>query len=112
MDRNGDGLYDTSIAYRLGRPVLAEIDPNQDGITDYSVGCDYGKPVTIRTGTGETVVFDAYPSVREIIRGAEDWELRPLSLVITSYSIHYTKLYELRISASERLQRKASLKRT
>ncbi len=80
MDRNGDGIFDTSIAYRLGRPVLAEIDPNQDGIIDYSVGCDYGKPVTIRTGTGETVVFDAYPSVREITRGAEDWELRPLSL--------------------------------
>lgn len=80
LDRNGDGIYDVTTVYRLGRPVLSRLDPNQDGITDFIVGCDYGKPVNILTGSGDRIVFDTYPAVREVVRDTGNWELKPLSL--------------------------------
>lgn len=80
MDRNGDEIFDAGIAYRFGRPVFAEIDLNQDGIADYTVSCELGAPVSMTLADKTTVHFDTYPAVREVHKGNDTWEMRPLSL--------------------------------
>ena len=46
-DSNGDGIVDSRVQYRLGRPVLAFFDADQDGYPDWTVSCDMGSPMTI-----------------------------------------------------------------
>lgn len=63
MTQTGDGIVDSRVRYRLGRPVEAVFDANQDGYSDYSVACDLGEPAVITVGREKTVVtYDKYPA--------------------------------------------------
>jgi hypothetical protein len=80
-DANGDGIIDTRMLYRLGRPVQAEFDRNQDGYPLYTVDCDLGAPTTITGSRGSfTVTYDTYPAVRNVVYGLRKYTLMPLSL--------------------------------
>ncbi len=79
-DANRDGIDDSWVRYRLGRPQLARFDKNQDGKIDYEVSCDIGRPTEIAVGSAETVIFDAYPDVKTVRDGAREYALRPLAL--------------------------------
>ena len=80
-DANGDGINDTQILYRLGRPVQAVFDSDQDGYSDYSVGCDLGLPTTIALRSDKTVItYDTFPSVRSVTDGDREYTLKPLGL--------------------------------
>jgi hypothetical protein len=79
-DQNGDGIIDSRVLYRLGRPYQSAFDPNQDGRPDYVAQCDGGKPVSLRLGDGTLVVFDAYPAVQSVTVGNRSYTMVPLSL--------------------------------
>lgn len=80
-DANGDGIIDSWVRYRLGRPVEAVFDPNQDGYPDYSVACDLGEPAVITVGREKTVVtYDKYPAVRAVTVGEREYTMKPLAL--------------------------------
>jgi hypothetical protein len=77
-DTNGDGIVDSRVQYRLGRPVLALFDSDQDGYPDWMVSCDMGAPVTITGRAGKPVVtYDTYPSVRLVTDGAREYTIVP-----------------------------------
>ena len=80
-DANGDGVTDTYIRYRLGRPVEAVFDRNQDGYPDYSVACDLGEPAVITGCKGNPVInYDTYPSVRTVVDGKREYTMKPKAL--------------------------------
>jgi len=80
-DANRDGMIDTRIRYRLGRPVEAVFDRNQDGYPDYTVDCELGSPAVITTGNGGvTVVYDTYPQVRSVNDHGREYTMKPLAL--------------------------------
>jgi tetratricopeptide (TPR) repeat protein len=80
-DANGDGIVDSWVRYRLGRPVEAVFDANQDGYPDYSVDCDLGEPAVITVGREKTVVtYDKYPAVRTVTVGEREYTMKPLAL--------------------------------
>ena len=80
-DANADGIVDSWIRYRLGRPVEAAFDANQDGYPDYEVACDLGEPAVITVKNPEAVVsYDRYPAVRSVREGEREYTLKPLAL--------------------------------
>ena len=80
-DANGDGIADSWIRYRLGRPVEASFDANQDGYPDYAVACDLGEPAVITVKNPAAVVsYDRYPAVRSVREGEREYTLKPLAL--------------------------------
>jgi hypothetical protein len=77
-DANGDGIVDSRVQYRLGRPVLALFDSDQDGYPDWTVSCDMGAPVTITGRSGKPVIaYDTYPSVRLVTDGVREYTITP-----------------------------------
>jgi len=80
-DANGDGIVDSVIQYRLGRPVRASFDPDQDGYPDCTVDCDLGEPAVLRGRLGNPeITYDAYPSVRTVTDGLREYTMKPLAL--------------------------------
>jgi hypothetical protein len=80
-DANSDGIVDSWIRYRLGRPVEASFDANQDGYPDYAVACDLGEPAVITVRNPAAVVsYDRYPAVRSVREGEREFTLKPLAL--------------------------------
>ena len=79
-DSNGDGIEDSWIQYRLGRPQTAVFDTNQDGHADYTVECALGAPVSIVGPAGETVTYDTYPNVRSVVKDRREYTMTPLAL--------------------------------
>ncbi len=80
-DADGDGIVDSRIRYRLGRPVEATFDTNQDGYPEFAVSCDLGEPATIAVGKAEAVVhYDRYPAVRAVSSGGREYVMKPLAL--------------------------------
>jgi hypothetical protein len=80
-DANSDGIIESRVQYRLGRPVLAIFDRNQDGYPDYTVSCDLGAPMTIVGAKDESLVtYDTYPNVRSVKIGAREYTMKPLTL--------------------------------
>jgi len=77
-DANGDGILDSRVGYRLGRPVTAEFDLDQDGYPDYTVSCDLGAPTTIVGRKGSfSVVYDEYPLVRSVAVSGREYTCKP-----------------------------------
>lgn len=79
-DANGDGIEDSWIQYRLGRPFKAVFDTNQDGYPDYTVDCDLGAPLSITGSEGAVIAYDTYPNVRSIVKGPREYTMKPLAL--------------------------------
>ncbi len=80
-DSNRDGIFDTRIRYRLGRPVEAVFDRDQDGYPDYAVDCELGSPAVITARNGSmTVTYDTYPQVRSVVDGGREYTMKPLAL--------------------------------
>lgn len=80
-DANNDGIFDTRILYRLGRPIESDFDRNQDGYADYTISCDLGVPTKISLVKGvTTVIYDTYPFVRSVTVGNREYTMKPLSL--------------------------------
>lgn len=82
-DANSDGIEDSRILYRLGRPVQAIFDPDQDGYPDCSVDCEngIGSPSRIvGRGGNPVVVYDTYPYARTVTDGPREYTAMPLFL--------------------------------
>lgn len=80
-DANGDGIFDSRIRYRMGRPVFAEFDDNQNGYPDLSVTAELGDPTIITIPDEDTeVTYDTYPAVRQVRKENRVYTLRPKTL--------------------------------
>ena len=88
-DTNHDGIVDTRIQYRLGRPIQAVFDPDQDGYPDYTVSCDMGSPATVTCRKGNpVVVYDIYPHVHSVRDEDREYTVRPTELLWTPVEWH------------------------
>ncbi len=80
-DRNNDGILDSRVHYRMGRPVYAEFDTNQTGYPEFSVTAELGDPAVVELVRGSMVVtYDQYPAVSRVQQGNKHYTLRPQSL--------------------------------
>ncbi len=80
-DENSDGIHDSTIRYRMGRPVWAEFDTNQIGYPEIVVIAELGDPATISLGLENTeVIYDTYPYVNSVQKNGRTYTLRPQTL--------------------------------
>jgi hypothetical protein len=108
-DSNGDGIVESFVQYRLGRPVHAEFDRDQDGYPDYTVECNLGTPATITGRKGESfITYDSYPSVRSVVSGKREYTLKPLALswapvewVKQNFDLGGNDFFTIRLTRSE-----------
>jgi len=108
-DSNGDGIVESFVQYRLGRPVHAEFDRDQDGYPDYTVECNLGTPTTITGRKGASVImYDTYPSVRSVKIENREYTLKPLALswapvewIRQNFALGGNDFFTIRLTRSE-----------
>lgn len=80
-DRNNDGIPDSRVQYRMGRPVHAEFDTRQTGYPEVSVTAELGEPAVITLVRDSMVItYDQYPAVAHVQRGDQRYTMRPQTL--------------------------------
>ncbi len=80
-DRNNDGITDSRVRYRMGRPVYAEFDTRQNGYPELTVTAELGEPAVISlVRASMEITYDIYPSVARVHRESRDYTMRPQAL--------------------------------
>lgn len=80
-DSNKDGIPESIIFYKNGRPFSASFDPSQGGYPRFTVECNFGIPKkVIAKKNSYTAFFDEYPFLSSVEKGGVSYTIRPLSL--------------------------------
>lgn len=80
-DRNNDGITDSRVRYRMGRPVYAEFDTSQNGYPGLTVTAELGEPAEIMlVHESMEIMYDMYPSVARVRRDGKNYTMRPQAL--------------------------------
>lgn len=80
-DANKDGILESKIFYRNGRPFSAVFDPFQRGYPRFIVECNFGIPKSITGKNSEyKILFDEYPFASSFLKKDTAYVFRPLAL--------------------------------
>ncbi len=77
-DENHDGILESVLYYKSGRPDLALFDPDQVGYPELVVECNFGIPKTVKIGKESHILsYDDYPFVSWVMMGDEFFQMKP-----------------------------------
>lgn len=80
-DRNNDGIPDSRVQYRMGRPIHADFDTRQTGYPEVSVVAELGEPAVIKLARDSIVItYDQYPVVAHVRSDEKIYTMRPQAL--------------------------------
>ncbi|PIE98975.1 MAG: hypothetical protein CR988_00710 [Treponema sp.] len=80
-DSESDGVLNSIVFFKDGRPKIASFDSNQDGYSDYIIDCNFGIPVQVLSKkNGVKVKYDDYPTVKSVNFENKLYVMRPLDL--------------------------------
>lgn len=87
-DTNGDGIADTRVSYRLGRPYSVFYDRNQDGYPEMLAECGFGEPVSVFFPPQNAAAeYERYPYPVSVKSGSAFFFLRPESLALAPVTV-------------------------
>ena len=85
-DDDGDGYTDSRAYYTEGSLIQFALDKNQSGVLDLIVSFNAGNPVNVfyisaALPYGAEIIWERFPSVREVKHGDEVFSFRPADLL-------------------------------
>lgn len=92
-DENKDGILESILYYKSGRPDLALFDRNQAGYPEFIVQCNFGIPKTVFIGdVPYTLTYDEYPFVSSIQMKDDFFQMRPRSFKWQPFTLERLRL--------------------
>lgn len=77
-DENHDGILESVLYYKSGRPDIALFDPDQRGYPHLVVECNFGIPKTIKMNESSILLsYDEYPYVSSVKMNDEFFQMKP-----------------------------------
>ncbi len=122
-DENKDGIAETTLYYKAGRPDVALFDREQNGYPNFVVECNFGVPKKVLIGDEmHTLTYDEYPFVSSFQMQDDFFQIRPrvlrwqpftlerLRLMLFSDSEKHKSFFVLTLNSSIKEINEASLK--
>jgi len=92
-DKNKDGIVESTLYYKAGRPDVALFDDEQNGYPRFVVECNFGIPKKVLIGEQmHTLTFDEYPFVSSFQIQDEFFQVRPRVLKWQAFTLERLKL--------------------
>lgn len=92
-DENIDGIVESTIYYKAGRPDVALFDRNQNGYPSFVVECNFGIPKKVLIGDEMHILsFDEYPFVSSFQMQDYFFQIRPRVLKWQAFTLERLKL--------------------
>jgi len=92
-DENHDGILESVLYYKSGRPDVALFDPDQYGYPHLIVECNFGIPKTVRIEDSATLVsYDEYPYVSSVKMKDEFFQMLPRVFKWQPFTLERLKL--------------------
>ena len=92
-DENRDGIVETVLYYKAGRPDVALFDRQQNGYPSFIVECNFGIPKKVLVGDEMHVLtYDEYPFVASFQMQDDFFQIRPRILKWQAFTLERLKL--------------------
>lgn len=92
-DENKDGIAESTIYYKAGRPDVALFDRDQNGYPSFIVECNFGIPKKVLVGNEmHTLIYDEYPFVSSFQMQDDFFQIRPHVLKWQAFTLERLKL--------------------
>ena len=92
-DENKDGIVETTIYYKAGRPDVALFDREQNGYPSFVVECNFGIPKKVLVGDEMHILtYDEYPFVASYQMQDDFFQIRPRILKWQAFTLERLKL--------------------
>ena len=92
-DENKDGIVETTIYYKAGRPDVALFDREQNGYPSFVVECNFGIPKKVLIGDEMHILtYDEYPFVASYQMQDDFFQMRPRILRWQAFTLERLKL--------------------
>lgn len=92
-DENKDGILETILYYKSGRPDIALFDGEQCGYPEFVVECNFGIPKKVSIGeTPHVLLYDEYPYVSSLQMEEDFFQMRPHTFKWQAFTLERLKL--------------------
>lgn len=92
-DENKDGILESILYYKSGRPDLALFDRNQVGYPEFIAECNFGIPKKVLIGeVPYTLIYDEYPFVSSVQMKDDFFQMRPRSFKWQPFTLERLRL--------------------
>lgn len=92
-DENMDGILETVLYYKSGRPDVVAFDGDQCGYPEFVVECNFGIPKKVHIGeTKDVLVYDEYPFVSSVQMKDAFFQMRPRTFKWQPFTLERLKL--------------------
>jgi len=92
-DENKDGILESVLYYKSGRPEVAHFDNEQRGYPAFTVECNFGIPKTVHIAdTPYLLTYDEYPFVSSVKMEDDFFQMRPRSFKWQAFTLERLKL--------------------
>ena len=92
-DENHDGILESVLYYKSGRPDFALFDTEQSGYPHFVVECNFGIPKTVKMKDGVQILsYDEYPFVSSVQLNDEFFQMQPRSFAWQAFTMERLKL--------------------
>ncbi|MGP1437938.1 MAG: hypothetical protein ACTTKH_02565 [Treponema sp.] len=92
-DENKDGIVESTVYYKAGRPDVALFDREQHGYPNFVVECNFGIPKKVLIGDEMyTLTYDEYPFVSSFQMQDDFFQIRPRVLKWQAFTLKRLKL--------------------
>ncbi|MGP1520472.1 MAG: hypothetical protein ACTTIZ_03040 [Treponema sp.] len=92
-DENKDGIVESTLYYKAGRPDVVLFDREQNGYPAFVVQCNFGIPKSVLIGDEmNTLIYDEYPFVSSFQAQDEFFQIRPRVLKWQPFTLERLKL--------------------
>ncbi|MGP1415337.1 MAG: hypothetical protein ACTTJ6_05295 [Treponema sp.] len=92
-DENKDGIVESTLYYKAGRPDVVLFDRDQNGYPAFVVQCNFGIPKSVLIGDEmNTLIYDEYPFVSSFQAQDEFFQIRPRVLKWQPFTLERLKL--------------------
>ncbi len=92
-DENIDGVLESVLYYKAGRPDVAIFDRGQNGYPEFVVECNFGVPKRVKIGKeSDALLYDEYPFVSSVQMKEDFFQMRPRTFRWQPFTLERLKL--------------------